>query len=65
MPSKKSHTVNVKGELDLSNMEITDLIKDKECTYDFEKILRAFDGKHISVTIKEEFDLPVKDEVGE
>lgn len=65
MPSKKSHSVTVKGELDFSNMEIADLIKDKEYTYDFEKIIRAFDGKNISVTIKEEFNLPVKDEVGE
>jgi hypothetical protein len=60
--SKKVHTVNLKGILDLDTMEITEQAKEAEFTYDFLEILRDFDGKQVSISIKEENDLPVKDE---
>jgi hypothetical protein len=62
MASKKVHTVNLKGILDLDTMEITEQAKEAEFTYDFLEILRDFDGKQVSISIKEENDLPVKDE---
>jgi hypothetical protein len=62
MASKKVHTVNLKGILDLDTMEITEQAKEEEFTYDFLEILRDFDGKQVSISIKEENDLPVKDE---
>jgi hypothetical protein len=62
MASKKVHTVNLKGILDLDTMEITEQAKEAEFTYDFLEILRDFDGKQVSISVKEENDLPVKDE---
>jgi hypothetical protein len=62
MASKKVHTVNLKGILDLDTMEITEQAKEAEFTYDFLEILRDFDGKQVSISIKEENDLPIKDE---
>jgi hypothetical protein len=43
-------------------MEITEQTKEAEFTYDFLEILRDFDGKQVSISIKEEVELPVKDE---
>jgi hypothetical protein len=62
MASKKIHSVNLKGQFDLDVMEITEQTKEAEFTYDFLEILRDFDGKQVSISIKEEVELPVKDE---
>lgn len=62
MASKKIHSVNLKGLLDLDTMEVTEQTKEAEFTYDFLEILRGFDGKQVSISIKEEVELPVKDE---
>jgi hypothetical protein len=62
MASKMIHSVNLKGQLDLDVMEITEQTKEAEFTYDFLEILRDFDGKQVSISIKEEVELPVKDE---
>jgi YonK protein len=62
MASKKIHAVNIKGTLDLDTMEIIEQAKEAEYTYDFLAILRDFDGKQVSISIKEENELPVKDE---
>ena len=61
MASKKIHAVNVKGSLDLDTMEIVEQTKEAEYTYDFLAILREFNGKQVSISIKEENELPVKD----
>jgi hypothetical protein len=61
MASKKIHAVNIKGLFDLDTMEITEQTKEAEFTYDFLKILQEFDGKQISISIKEENELPVKE----
>lgn len=60
--AKKVHSVNLKGIFDLDVMEITEQTKEAEFTYDFLEILRDFDGKQVSISIKEEQELPVKDE---
>lgn len=62
MASKKVHQVNLKGALDLGTMEITEQTKEDEFTYDFLAILRDFDGKQVSITLKEENELPIKEE---
>jgi hypothetical protein len=62
MASKKIHAVSIKGLLDLDTMEITEQAKEAEFTYDFLQILRDFDGKQVTISIKEENELPVKDE---
>jgi hypothetical protein len=60
--AKKVHSVNLKGEFELDTMEVTETTKEAIFTYDFLEILRDFDGKQISISIKEEQELPVKDE---
>lgn len=62
MASKKVNAVNLKGILDLDTMEMTEQTKEAEFVYDFLEILRDFDGKQVSISIKEEVELPVKDE---
>lgn len=62
MASKKVNQVNLKGVFELDTMEVTEQTKEAEYTYDFLEILRDFNGKNISVSIKEEKELPVKDQ---
>lgn len=62
MASKKVNQVSLKGAFELDTMEVTEQTKEAEYTYDFLAILREFDGKQISITIKEENELPVKDQ---
>jgi hypothetical protein len=59
---KKVNSVALKGLLDIEVMEVTEQTKEAEFTYDFLEILRDFDGKHVSIQIREEKELPVKDE---
>lgn len=59
--AKKVHQVNIKGLLDMGTMEIEETTKDAVNVYDFKEILSDFDGKTISISIKEENELPVKD----
>lgn len=61
MASKKTNQVNLKGFFDMDVMEVTKLTKDDELRYDFKEILSEFNGKQVSITIKEENELPVKD----
>lgn len=61
MASKKVHQVNLKGFFDMDVMEITEQAKEAEYTYDFKTILADFNGKNISITIKEENELPIKE----
>ncbi|MFC9657242.1 YonK family protein [Bacillus subtilis] len=58
MASKKVHQINAKGFFD---MEVTEQTKEAEYTYDFKEILSEFNGKNVSITVKEENELPVKD----
>lgn len=62
MASKKISSVALKGTLNMDNMEITEVTKEDEFVYDFLSILKGYDGKLISISLKEEIELPVKDE---
>lgn len=47
---------------DLMKIEITEIVKEAEYTYDVVELLKEFDGKTISFTVKEEQELePVND----
>ena len=61
MASKKVNQVSLKGELNMDLVEITEVTKEAEFVYDFKAILHEFDGKQVSITIKEENELPVKE----
>ncbi|AVM24301.1 MULTISPECIES: YonK family protein [Bacillus] len=61
MASKKTNQVNLKGFFDMDVMEVIEVKSNEELPYDFKEILSEFNGKQISITIKEENDLPVKD----
>lgn len=61
MASKKTNQVSLKGELNMDLVEVTEVTKEGEFVYDFKQILQEFDGKQVSITIKEENELPVKE----
>jgi len=61
MASKKVNQVNLKGIFDMDVMEITEQTKEAEFVYDFKEILSDFNGKNVSITIKEENELPIKE----
>ena len=62
MASKKVSQVSMKGKLEVDAMEVTEETKEAIFTYDLREILREYDGKQVSLSIKEEIELPVKDE---
>lgn len=62
MASKKVNQVSLKGKFELEVMEVTEETKEAILTYDFMEILREYDGKQVSITIKEENELPVKED---
>lgn len=57
---KKTTSSNVKGVLDIENDLITEITKDNEIEYSLSELLAEYDGKHVTITIKEEKELPVK-----
>lgn len=61
MASKKVNQVNLKGIFDMDVMEVTEQTKEAEFVYDFKEILSDFNGKNVSITIKEENELPIKE----
>lgn len=56
--AKRNNAVIFKGNLEVDTMEITEESKDGIFVYDLLAELRRFDGKCVSVIIKEE--LPVQ-----
>lgn len=65
MASKRTNAVSLKGELDLDFSTgvgtLTEITKEGEDVFDFFKILSEFSGKNVTVSIKEENDLPTID----
>lgn len=60
--AKRIDSVTVKGFLSLEEDTITEVTKDEELVYSFSEILKGYDGKNITISIKEEQQLAVKDE---
>jgi hypothetical protein len=55
--SKKNTTVTINGLLDVDEDTITEITKNADLVYNFKEILRQFNGKDISLTIKESTEL--------
>lgn len=60
--AKLVNSVALKGEFSLDTMEVVETTKEAINTYDFLEILRNFDGKSISISIKEENEITPKEE---
>lgn len=55
--AKRVLSTQLKGSFDLDSMEITEVTKDSEKTYNFLEILQEYAGKTITVSIKEENEI--------
>lgn len=60
--AKKTTATNVKGILDIQEDTITEITKDAENVYSLSEILNEYDSKQITLSIKEEQELAVKEE---
>lgn len=60
--AKKTHSVSLKGILDMDTGVIEEVTKDDVNNYNFIEILKEFHDKQVSITIKEETELPVIEE---
>ncbi|MEM5028900.1 YonK family protein [Priestia sp. WB3] len=61
MASKQTVTVDLKGIFDMDVMEVVERTKESEKNpYDLKEILSKFNGKQVSISIKEVNELPVK-----
>ena len=65
--AKRVNSAQLKGILDVSFDEgvgtITEIVKDEENVYNLFDLLNEFNGKTISITIKEENDIHPVEEV--
>lgn len=61
MASKKINQVTLKGELNMDLVEVTEITREGEFVYDLKEILQEFNGKNITLTLKEENELAVKE----
>ena len=59
--AKRVNQVSYKGILDMDQVTVTEITKESEDTYDLKAVLQTFDGKQVSITIKEEEPLPTVD----
>jgi len=59
--AKRNNSVQFNGVLDVDTMEITEEDKNGVFVYDLLAELRRFDGKLVSLTLKEEFPVEPKE----
>lgn len=59
--TKGTHNITLFGELDVSEGTITEYGKESIDTYSLENTLKRFDKKEVTITIKENKDLPTVD----
>jgi len=63
--AKKVNQVGFKGILDVDfntgEGTITEIVKEVENVYNFFETLMEFNGKHVTISIKEENELPTVD----
>lgn len=64
--AKRVNSATLKGLLELDFNTgvgtVTEVVKEAEYEYDFFKLLEEFNGKHITISVKEENELPTTDE---
>lgn len=56
--AKYTQGISFKGEFDFEKMEVTETTKEDILTYDLSKELKKFDGKTVSITVRE--DAPIE-----
>lgn len=59
--AKRNNSVQFKGNLEVDTMEITEESKEGIFVYDLLAELRRFDGKQVTLVIKEEFPVEPKE----
>ena len=63
--AKKTNQVGFKGVLDVNFASgegtVTEVVKEVESVYNFFETLSEFNGKHVTISIKEENELPTVD----
>jgi hypothetical protein len=60
--AKRVHSVQLKGVLTNANMEITETTKEAVNTYDLAALLEMFEGRQVTISVKEEEEIEPKDE---
>ena len=59
--AKRVNSATLKGVLDvdfnIGEATVTEIVKDVENEYDFFKLLAEFNGKHVTIAIKEENEI--------
>lgn len=55
--SKRNTSVSLNGLLDLDDGTITETTKDADLVYRFDEILRQFNGRNVTISIKESSEL--------
>lgn len=60
--AKRTTATSLRGEFSLDTMEITEVTKESVNTYDLLSELRYYDGKNISIVIKEEKPIVPKEQ---
>lgn len=59
--AKRNNTVQFKGNLEVETMEVVEESKEGVFTYDLLAELHRFDGKTVTISIKEEFPVEPKE----
>lgn len=59
--AKRVNSVQLKGNFEVETMEVTEESKEGTFVYDLLAELRLFDGKHVTIAIKEEFPVEPKE----
>lgn len=57
LKSKRNHSVVLSGLLDVDDGTITEYVNDADIVYNLEEIIRAFNGKEVSITVRETNEL--------
>jgi hypothetical protein len=57
LKSKRNHSVVLTGLLDIDDRTITEYVNDADIVYNIDEIIRAFNGKEVSITVRETNEL--------
>jgi hypothetical protein len=57
LKSKRNHTVVLTGLLDLDDGTVTETVNEADVVYNINEIIRAFNGKEVSITVRETNEL--------
>lgn len=57
LKSKRNHSVVLTGLLDIEEGTITEVMEDADIVYNINEIINAFNGKEVSITVRETNEL--------